>query len=354
MKKLLNRFATVLLLVFASHAQAIQFTGTNLIYFSFVPQHGFYAGDISGEIDLQNFTITVTQSDSFAGMPLSAELLPPGSYTRTDLYGNTYNINVGPGQVGGYFEFDYFAQVGSIATLWERLDLGNRVILEMVDGDGDGIPGFTYSAGPLAQLALGYQLIIDQPLPAVNVSIDVSGGSSHECSTIGGDQVEVSADIELLEGAILESISWSVDGQVVSGGNSISQFLSLGSHQIQVTATIDSGASASASATVHVVDTQPPSIDAAFVDNRSGSAITAIETRNTSFVNASINVSDVCDPAPYVRNFGGFEVFDGDTLKIQGNLGKVELNTYYLELLVQTSDASNNSAQIIKTLNITP
>jgi len=192
------------------------------------------------------------------------------------------------------------------------------------------------------------------PVPTLIVSINVNGGTSQECASIGGNTVSASADVQLLNGAVLQSIQWNVDGQDVATGASISQYLTLGSHTVMATATGVSGAVDSESVNVTIVDTTAPSVTADFIDSRSGSVITTIDTKNTSFVAVSMMASDICDAGPAVSGVGGFALADGDLLKIQGNLDKVELTTSTLKMSVDANDASGNSSHLEKTLTITP
>lgn len=193
-----------------------------------------------------------------------------------------------------------------------------------------------------------------QAVPTLIVSISVAGGNSQECASIGGNTVMASADVELLNGAVLQSVQWNVDGQDVAMGTSISQYLTLGSHTVTATATGVSGAVDSDTVNVTIVDTTAPALTAEFIDSRSGSPITSIDTKNTSFVGVSMGASDICDANPAVSGIGGFSLVDGDLLKIQGNLDKVELTTSVLEMSVDAQDASGNASHVSKTLTITP
>ena len=67
-----------------------------------------------------------------------------------------------------------------------------------------------------------------------------------------------------------------------------------------------------------------------------------------------MTASDICDAAPSVNGIGGFVLIDGDMLKVQGNLNKVELTTSMLHMQATSSDVSGNSSGISKALSITP
>jgi hypothetical protein len=197
-------------------------------------------------------------------------------------------------------------------------------------------------------------LVQGEDSPAINVLINVEGGGIQECTETGGNHINISADIDLRNGAVLDSVEWTVDGQPAGSAASISQFLVPGTHSVSVKVTGVSGAEASAAIDVVVEDTVAPAINAAFIDTRSGEVISSIETRNTSYVGVSMDASDVCDAAPSITGFGGFPVADGDLLKIQGNLDKVELTTSTIRLQARAVDASGNASEEVRNLLITP
>jgi len=150
------------------------------------------------------------------------------------------------------------------------------------------------------------------------------------------------ADVTLVGGAALESISWTVDGADAGMGQVIQPVLSLGNHTISAMATADTGETATASVPVQVEDTTRPVIDVAFIDSRSGERITQIERANVQWVIASYPATDICDPAPMTEGVGGFAVTDGDMLKIQGNNDTVMLTTSEITLSATATDASGN------------
>jgi len=210
------------------------------------------------------------------------------------------------------------------------------------------------SSGGFTGVSYYLHLVHEVIVPIIKVSININGGSNQECASIGGHDVIGLANVTLLNGAELDSISWSVDGVNVGTGENLASFLSLGTHAISVTAYSTTGQQDTASATVKIVDTTAPIINSSFVDNRSGSVINVIDAKNTSFVGVSISASDVCDSSPLTQAIGGFVLNDGDTLKIQGNLDKVELTTSSLEMQVKAFDATGNVSAQSSTLSITP
>lgn len=215
---------------------------------------------------------------------------------------------------------------------------------------------YTATIGSGAFAGVQYQLHLEREViaPIIKVSLNVAGGNNQECASIGGHEVSSAVEITLLNGAELESISWSVDEVSAGSGENLAYFLSLGTHTISVTAFSSTGQQDTASTTVNIVDTTSPLITADFIDNRTGAAINSIDTKNTSFVGVNISASDICDASPSTDTIGGFSLVDGDTLKIQGNLNKVELTTSSLIMKTQASDASGNQTVTTKTLTIMP
>lgn len=203
---------------------------------------------------------------------------------------------------------------------------------------------------------LGYQLHLENTavIPSLEVSIALNGASVQECASTGGHNVTATASVDLINGAQLDTLQWTVDGQATGTGPSISPFISLGSHTISVTATSISGYQDTDNTNITVVDTTAPTVSASFTDSRSGTEISSIDTPSSSFVGVSINAVDICDSSPGTSAIGGFSLTDGDTLKIQGNQDKVELRTSEIEVNATATDASSNSAKTSKTLTITP
>jgi len=203
---------------------------------------------------------------------------------------------------------------------------------------------------------LRYQLHLEniENTPSLNVSLSIQGGTTQECSSTGGHDVSATASVNLINGAQLNDIQWTLDGQNVGTGTSFSQFLSLGSHNISVTATSVTGLQDTESANIIITDDTPPVMNASFIDSRTGAEISSIDTKNTSFVGVKLNATDICDSNPSTSGVGGFTLTDGDTLKIQGNLDKVELTTSTLQMSATATDSSGNRTGIQKMLNITP
>jgi len=190
------------------------------------------------------------------------------------------------------------------------------------------------------------------PTPQISISID--GDNVQECAATGGHNVTAVSSVGLFYGAVLDRIEWTLDGQMVTAGEDFSEFLSLGSHVVSATAFTVAGKQDTASKNITIVDTVAPEISAAFIDKRTGSEITVINKKRTSFVGVSMLAHDICDAAPSIQGMGGFMLFDGDALKIKGYQNKVKLTASELEMGVKAMDASGNKSQMHKSLSITP
>lgn len=200
--------------------------------------------------------------------------------------------------------------------------------------------------------SVSFDVVLDSDDPAVQVALDIAA-STYECVNEGA-LVEASSSVTLLNGAELESLAWSVDGQPVASTESISEYLSLGQHTLEVVATITTGDFANDQVSINVVDTVDPVISAFFTDSRTGDVVTAITANNTSFILANFGASDDCDNNPQATAFGGFTLSDGQALKIQGNQGKVELTASQIEMQVNATDSSGNSSAVSTALQIQP
>jgi hypothetical protein len=194
-----------------------------------------------------------------------------------------------------------------------------------VDGNNDGIAEFDIGAD---EFALG-------------LTVNVAGGDVQECAAAGGNHVKFvavpfPADLEIVE------LRWLLDGVSVGGGDEITLFVNLGEHSVEVEADTATGDHLRASATVAIVDTQAPSISAAFVDSRTGDPLTAIDSSRVHEVRVEIDVADVCDPAPVVRSLLGLPIRNGDALEVFHSRQVVSLESGHLELMVTAEDSSGN------------
>lgn len=310
---------------------------------------------ITGDLDSAGNTLQVDPFEFFgtAFNTTSIELLGAGTYTRNDPNSAALTATVSPGQLGAYLEFQWgFNNLGTF-MVWDVSPTGTGNVYTTADSDGDGIPGHAFASGAFVGFNMVYDFYTGDPPPSVEVSINIPGGTTQECNTTDGSNVSLAATVNLGEGTSLGSIDWIIDGASAGSGATVSTFLALGSHSIEVTATATTGESGSAAATLTVQDTTPPDLDVAFLD-RAGAAVTAAP--GGSRVTTQITATDICDPAPQT---GGtltpvFAVADGDTIRVRsGRVNTVNLPVTALELTGNASDASGNTASEISVLSIT-
>jgi hypothetical protein len=228
--------------------------------------------------------------------------------------------------------------------VWDVIPYIGGQHYEPVDSDGDGIPGLPMISGPFVGVTLVYEFDVGAPSPGIEVEILAEGGTYQECNDVGGNNVELSAVVELTNGAELASIDWEVDGDAAGSGYSITPFLSLGSHSISVTATGVSGIYDTASTTIQVADTVEPSLSIEFVDSRTGQVITSVNGARVTFVEVRLNGSDVCDADVEVGGTAKpvFDISGGEVIRVQGRNNKVDIPTSAIEVTATAIDDSGN------------
>jgi hypothetical protein len=269
-------------------------------------------------------------------------------------------LSVGPNQLGAHILFDWGPTEDiDLVMVWNINDtfpITSEIYnLASTDGNGDGIPGIPMVDGPFLGFNINFNLNMDPPfdLSGVSVTIDVSGGLTQECTEIGGSIVNLTAQYTLYGGEVLKSIEWFVDGDNAGSGESISPFLNLGQHDIEVIATTTSGATSSNSITVDVTDTVAPSINLKFLDTRTSNEITTISKNKLSFVTASYSAMDVCDLNPQTTgSVTAFDVESEDIITVLGRHNSIQLMTTSLALRVTATDASGNASDEQATLSV--
>jgi len=321
--------------VFAVPAAATPLTGQATVY---VQGDLVDSAPISGDIDLGANSMTI-EPFGFLGSTASStiELLGEGTHTRDDGWGGTISTTVAPGQVGAYVVIHWGHNTLPTFMVW---NVGG-VVYTTTDSDGDGWPGHTIQT-PFPNVSVVYDFVVATPGPGIKVSITVDGGEVQECATTGGSFVSMTANVDLLGGAALASLEWFVDGEPAGNTETIEPFLSLGDHTVQIIAETIDGLVATDSVHPRVKDDKVPHLDVAFVDSRSGEAITQIDRANVQWVVASFPATDVCDPEPTVDGTVSFPVNNGDLLKIQGNNDTVLLTASQIEVHATATDASGN------------
>ncbi|MGA7799633.1 MAG: hypothetical protein WCC36_02385 [Gammaproteobacteria bacterium] len=336
-------------------AYAVSLQGMAKVYAS--PSDLISINPITGDYDAAANTL---QFDPFLffGLQLQTtvtDLVGPGTYTRP-VNGIPTTTDVGPNQMGAYMTITWGVSTVQTVMVWNVAHGPSGDSFTAADSDGDGVPGQQFNAGPFPGFTLAYDFSTGAGAPGVDVSVAATGGNRQECSATGGSTVDLTADVHLLGGARLANVQWYVDGVSAGTGTHITPFLKLGSHHIQAVATITTGTTASASTSVNVVDTTPPQLTAGFVDVRTGEPISAVNGPQAQFVGVSVHATDVCDSAPTTKAtvVPAFAVKDGDTIKIQGKTGQVDLATSALTLTATGTDASGNSASAQAVLDIQP
>lgn len=195
------------------------------------------------------------------------------------------------------------------------------------------------------------------PIPRVTVGIAAQGGTPQECTGVDGSTITFLADVALFNGGQLSTLEWVFDGESVSVGTepSLAMPVSLGSHSMDVVATLITGQTDTDSQSISIKDTQPPELMLGFIDRHTGQSITEIADNQTHRVEIQLEAKDACDPNP-VTNANVVPVFaveDGDVIKVKGKKGKVIMPTTALSLTGTATDATGHSKTGNTTLLIT-
>lgn len=269
------------------------------------------------------------------------DLLDPGTHVRP----GAGSVTVNAGQLGGFIQTDWGVSVDLPAFIvWDVVNYPGGMHFEPVDSDGDGVPGHAMISGPFPGFSIVYEFDVGAPAPGVDVSLTVSGGTRQECDAPGGKTVSMAATVDLDGGAVLGSIDWTVDGEAAGTGNSITPFLTLGSHSVEVTATTTEGLYDTATTVVNVVDTTRPDLSIAFIDTRTGLPVTAIDSTGVSYVEVRLNASDICDGDVDVLGVAKpvYAIMGGEVIKIQGKTQDVDMPTTAIEVSATATDDSGN------------
>ena len=168
-------------------------------------------------------------------------------------------------------------------------------------------------------------------------TVSISPEESYECTMPNAGEVTVTASSTAAEEDPIASIQWFVDGSYAADGDSFTFDASLGLTQLEAVATTVSGDSAQDSATITVVDTQPPMVDPEAIQ-------TGGNSNGASLYEIATNVSDVCDPNPTVTSVVGLEIQDGAKARVLNKLEQVTLEGSGLTIHVDAVDASGNTS----------
>jgi len=308
------------------------------------------SGAISGDVDPPGNIIRIDPTTIYgaASTFLVAELLAPGTYTRTfDLSSGgtvTRTATVPTGKLGAYFVISSAGFEYQLFNAW-------TVSADGLSFTTYNIPGNTFIGGKLdGKHGITDFTIPAPPEPGFSESIDVTGGFVQECAEHGGTTVDANVTVVPIGGAVLDRVEWYLDDVYQGTGSSRSVFIPLGLHDLRAVAiATNSATSASASATVQVRDTTAPTLNIVFLDASSQSVTSA----GMGSYRIHYDVQDVCDAAPSASGSAKpvMEAFDGDSIVV--NPGPdVILPTTAVEVTATAIDASGNKrvAQSVLTI----
>jgi len=232
--------------------------------------------------------------------------------------------------VGDSFSLDYFAHVPL--------------------GDPSGFGGVSYTVHLEGVVKPGSTLP-----PTKNVTIQLVGGNSHECSSPEGGIIEANVNIITTDINDIASVNWTLDGADAGSGDSVNISSSLGEHTISVFVdTVASGVFES-SESVTVSDNTAPELDILFIDRHTGEEITEVVGHRKHRVTVRYDVVDVCDPEATASGVAVpvHTINDGDSIIIKKKkLATATLGTSAVNVTADAIDASGNHRQRSATLQI--
>ena len=189
-----------------------------------------------------------------------------------------------------------------------------------------------------------------EPAPP-EVAINIAGGGIQECSSEGGENVSMNADIVVSEGDSINYVEWTIDGNFISNQQSINELLGLGTHVIGLTVnTLYSQISKSTSVTIQ--DTTPPVVTAQFRDLITNSLISSVNL-GQHIVRIEATAIDQCDPFPVTTSMYGTPTANFGRFMSYGFEGGFIIPKTNITLMVQGTDSAGNTA-IINTLLTSP
>ena len=182
-----------------------------------------------------------------------------------------------------------------------------------IDGDHDGVATVDIGADEYG----------------FDVSIDIAGGTTQECTSLGGSHLTMT--VQPLD--LVASARWSVDGVPTASGSTVEVFVGVGKHQVGVETDTVYGDVLGADSVLEVVDTRPPQIHATISD-----------TSGPARIETLIDVADVCDPSPRVNSVVGVPTASAEVFTAPRGKRFVFLPSAEIELLVTAEDASHNAS----------
>jgi hypothetical protein len=331
MKTLLSITTAVALMLASVCVKAEAIEGNFTIFGSFFP----VGTQLTGTIDLPGNTLQITLGGIF-GSPVTvlvSEMLPPGSHTRThnlSTGGSITRTGVIPaGATGGYLVINFKGDEHQLFFAWD------------VSSDGltytnVAIPGNTWIGGVYDGRTVSVNFTIFS-----NVAIDILDGA-YECSEPDGSTITMDASLTLEGSAALDRVEWSVDGNFVGTGTSITEYFSLGGHTVEATVFTTAGVTATDSAAVTVEDTTPPNLQIVFTDSNDVPVASAI---NGDY-KIRLTAPDICDQAPSITASASpvMQVIDGDIISIDPGSGNVVIPTTAVSVSATAVDTSGNKS----------
>jgi len=231
---------------------------------------------------------------------------------------------------GDTFSLDYFA----------RIPLG----------DSSGFGGVSYTVHLEGVINPGVMLP-----PTKNVTIQLTGGNSHECSSPEGGIIEANVNIITTDISDIASVNWTLDGADAGSGNSVNISSPLGEHTIGVVVdTLASGVFDS-SQPVTVSDTTAPELDILFIDRHTGEEITEVVGHRKHRITVKYDVVDLCDSEATASGVAVpvHTIENGDSIIIKKKkLSTATLGTSAVNVTADAIDESGNHQQRSATLLI--
>ena len=181
--------------------------------------------------------------------------------------------------------------------------------------------------------------------PTKSVSIQLTGGNSHECSSPVGSVIEANANIITTDVNDIASVNWTLDGADAGSGNLVSINSPIGEHNINVVVDTLASGTFQSSELVTVSDQTPPELNILFIDKRSGTEITEVSGDGKHFVTVRYDVVDICDPEPTASGVAVpvHAIENGDEIIIKNKkLATATLGTSAVNVSAVATDNSGN------------
>lgn len=194
------------------------------------------------------------------------------------------------------------------------------------------------------------------PLPPTkDVTIQLVGGNSHECSSPEGGIIEANANIITTDINDIASVNWTLDGADAGSGNSVNISSPLGDHTIGVVVVTLASGIFESTESVTVSDNTAPELNILFIDRHTDEEITEVAGDRRHLVTVRYDVVDACDPDASASGVAVpvFSIEDGDDIIIKNKeLATAILGTSAVNVSAEAIDVSENRRQRSATLLI--